>query len=121
MKTNSRIDAASSKEEAEKILFDIEIDKQNNNRRQYTDMGAMVLKYVIENVTEMSYYDFLNKYILTRMGLTDTHVNLPKYKLDRIALTNLTINIHKNRNFSVTDYQKGNVHDPKARVIGQIE
>ena len=48
LKTNGRVDRAFNKEEAEKILFDIEIDNTNNNTRPYTDMGAMVLKYVIE-------------------------------------------------------------------------
>lgn len=57
LKTNGRIDNASSLEESVKKLFDIEIDTNSTNNRPYTDMGAMVLKYVIEKASGLKYYD----------------------------------------------------------------
>ncbi len=59
--TNGRLDAKDSRAEAEEILFDIRVNENfNKDMNPYTDMGAMVLKYVIERVTNMNYYDFLN-------------------------------------------------------------
>ena len=121
LKTNGRVDNARTKEEAEKILFDINIDKESSNIRPYTDMGSMILKYVVERVSGMSYYNFLNQYILMELGLNDTHVVVPKYKLDRLASTNFDGKLYKDGNFSITNFPKGNVYDQKARVMGQME
>ncbi len=122
LKTNGRVDRASSKEEAEQILFDIEVDKESNNRRPYTDMGAMVLKYVIENASGMNYYQFIDENILKKLKMIDTHVVVPKIKLDRTASTNFDGKYYKDGNFSITtNAPKGTVYDPKAQIMGQQE
>lgn len=122
LQTNSRIDKANSKEEAEKILFDIEISKNNDNKNPYTDMGAMILKYVIEHATGMNYYDFIDENILKKLDMNDTHVVIPKMKLDRVASTNFDGKIYRDGNFSInTTVSKGTVYDPKAQIMGQKE
>lgn len=120
LKTNGRVDKALKREEAEKILFDIEIDKESTNRRPYTDMGAMVLKYVIEHASSMNYYNFVSENILKPMNMKDTHVVVPKMKLDRVASTNLDGKYYKDGNFSITtNVKKGIAYDSKAQVMGQ--
>ncbi len=120
LKTNGRVDTASSLEESEKILFDIEVDTDNNNYRPYTDMGAMVLKYVIEGASGQKYYDYIDRNILNKLNMTDTHVVVPKYKLDRVASTNLDGKYYKDGNFAITkNAPKGTVYDPKAQAMGQ--
>lgn len=120
VKTNGRIDAASSFEESEKILFDIEVDTNSNNYRPYTDMGAMVLKYVIESASGLTYYDYIDKNILKKLNMTDTHVVVPRYKLDRVASTNLDGKYYKDGNFLITkNVPKGTVYDPKSQILGQ--
>lgn len=120
LKTNGRVDRASSREEAEQILFDIEVDKENNNRRPYTDMGAMVLKYVIEHVSGMNYYKFIDENILSKVKMNNTNVVVPKFKLDRVASTNFDCKYYKDGNFSITkSAPKGVVYDPKAQIMGQ--
>lgn len=122
LKTNGRVDRAISKEEAEKILFNIEVDYENNNRRPYTDMGAMVLKYVIENASGMNYYNFIDENILKKVKMSDTYVDIPKMKLNRVASTNFDGKYYKDGNFSITtNATKGIVYDPKAQVMGQSE
>lgn len=120
LKTNGRVDRASSKEEAEKILFDIEVDQESLNRKPYTDMGAMVLKYVIESASGMNYYYFVEENILKKLNMNDTHVVVPKMKLDRVASTNFDGKYYKDGNFSITTTApKGVVYDPKSQIMGQ--
>ena len=120
LKTNGRVDRASSREEALKILFDIEKDLESTNKRPYTDMGAMILKYVIENASKMNYYDFVQKNILKKLNMNDTHVVVPKMKLDRVSSTNLDGKYYKDGNFVITtNAKKGVAYDPKAQIMGQ--
>ena len=120
LKTNGRVDRASSRSETEQILFDIEIDSESTNKRPYTDMGAMVLKYVIENASGMNYYQYVDENILKQMGMNDTHVVIPKMKLDRVSSTNLDGKYYKDGNFAITtNAPKGIVYDPKAQIMGQ--
>lgn len=119
LKTTSRIDKALSKEEAEEILFNIEIDYNNNNYHPYTDMGAMVLKYIIEKASSTNYYTFVEENILKKLNMTDTHVNIPKYKLDRVASTNLDYKFYKDGNVGISKFDNGVAYDPKAQIMGQ--
>lgn len=122
LKTNGRIDRANSKEEAEDILLNIEVDQNSENKTPYTDMGAMVLKYVIEHASSMNYYKFVDENILKKLNMTDTHVVVPKMKLDRVASTNLDGKYYKDGNFAITkNAPKGVVYDPKAQIMGHQE
>ncbi len=122
LKTNGRLDRASSREEAEKILFDIAVDQENNNLRPYNDMGAMVLKYVVEHASGMDFYDFVDKNILRKLEMNDTNVVVPKEKLSRVASTNLDGKYYKDGNFFITtEAPKGVAFDPKAQIMGQSD
>lgn len=119
LKTNGRVDRALSKEDAQNILFDIEVDQESNNLKPYTDMGAMVLKYVIEKASGTNYYNFVEENILKPLNMTDTHVVVPKTKINRVASTNLDGMYYKDGNFRInTSNPKGIVYDPKARILG---
>ena len=118
--TNGRVDRAADNEEAEKILFSIYVDTTSKNLSPYTDMGAMVLKYVIEHATGMRFYDFVDENILKPLKMNDTHVVVPKMKLDRVASTNLDFKYYKDGNIGITrEAPKGVVYDAKARIMGQ--
>lgn len=120
IKTKKRIDKASKKEEAEQLLFDIEIDKESSNKRPYTDMGAMVLKYVIESASKMNYYDFVDLNILKKVNMKDTYVKIPTTKLERVSSTNFDGKYYKDGNYAITtNVKKGLVYDPKAQIMGQ--
>lgn len=124
LKTKGRVDSANSTEEAEQILFDIEVDleglKNNPFANPYTDMGAMILKYVIEHVTGMNYYAFVCENILNKVEMRDTHIVVPEVKIDRLASTNFDGKYYRDGNFSITKNQVGAVYDPKAQMMGQL-
>lgn len=121
LKTKERVDGVHSKEEAEKILLDVYIDRESDNTSPYTDMGAMVLKYVIEHASGMNYYNFVEENILNKVNMKDTHVVVPKMKLYRLASTNLSSIYYKDGTFTTIKNKVGEVYDPKARIMGQPE
>lgn len=119
--TSKRIELIDNNQEALDVLFDIQIDLNSLkfNKRPYSDMGCLVLKYIIESVSGMSYYDFISKYILKELGMKDTHDIIPNYKLDRTASTIGGVKYYKDGNFSLdTTSNLGVPHDPKARILG---
>lgn len=119
LKTEGRIDEANSIEEAEHRLFTMKI---NNTpiTNVYTDLGAMALKYVIESVTQESYYKFVSDNILKDLNMKDTHVIVPEMKLCRTVNNNYDGKIMKDGTYSMnTGVEKGIVYDPKAQVLEQ--
>lgn len=120
VKTNGRIDKANNKEEAFEIFKSIEVDYENDGKRPYTDMGAMVLKYIVEKVSGMSFYDFVRKYILKKANMDNTFVSIPEEKLNNLALTGYDGFYYKDGNYRINNsVQKGDCYDAKARIMGQ--
>jgi len=116
LQTSTRIDAAPSAEEAERLLFQIR-PAPAPKRRFYTDMGAMVLKYVVESAADQAYFDFLNENILAPLGMRHTFAAVPEAMLTRTVCYNYERTV-SGGNFCVdTDCPAGTVHDPKARLL----
>ena len=83
-------------------------------------MGAMVLKYIVEKVTNMKYYDFVNENILMPLGMNDTNVKIAHNDYDRLALTGNNGFYYKDGNYRInTDIKPGCCYDEKARIMGQ--
>lgn len=120
VKTDGRIDRAEDKEEALEILKTISFDPENNGKRPYTDMGAMILKYVIEKVSKMDYYTFVSKFILEPAKMNNTYVSIPYDKLKRVADTGYDGFYYKDGKYRINDVVKaGDCYDAKARIMGQ--
>ena len=66
-----------------------------NTKIVYSDLGFMLLGFIIEKVSGMNYYDFLDKTILSPLKMTDTHHLIPNYKLNRVASNNFDSRIIK--------------------------
>ena len=119
--TPSRIDAAKNKEEALNILYQsYPRDVQPENA--YTDIGAMILRVLVEKVTCMKFHKFVETMIFRRCGMYNTYLNVPSYDLDRVANENYSTIITQDGS-AITRYDNvpGTVHDPKANAIGQKE
>lgn len=116
LETDKRINEASNANEAFEILKNASV-KDRNPKRRYNDINAMVLKYVIEKVSELTYYEFLEKYILKSLDMTNTFVCVPNNKKNLIVSTNGGVKLYKDNNYKIEKYSKGLVHDEKARVF----
>lgn len=120
--TDKRIDTAKNKEEAESILFTVHPDLNQNFDNGYTDMGAMVLKYVVEKTSKIPFAKFVETMILKRIGMNDTHLIVPTYKLDRVANENYSSIVLKNGEIKTRyDNFPGTPHDEKALAIGELD
>lgn len=120
VKTDGRVDKAQTKEDAERVFKTITFDSANNGARPYTDMGAMVLKYLVEKVSGMNFYDFINKNILETSHMFDTYVSIPEGKLRMVAPTGNNGFYYKDGNYRInTDIKLGECYDEKARILGQ--
>lgn len=119
--TPIRVDSVQDKDKALEILYQA-YPRDVNIENAYTDIGAMILRVLIEKVTNMKFTDFVEIEILKKCGMNDTFLNVPYYKLDRVANENYSTIITQDGS-AITRYDNvpGTVHDPKANAIGQKE
>lgn len=83
IRTPGRIDAAKSVEEAKELLFNASVAKKGEY--VYTDMGLMILKEALEEVTGKSFEQLFYEYIIKPLSLDNTMLWVPKEK--RIFVT----------------------------------
>lgn len=101
-RTLGRIEDASSNSQAYDILFNTEV--VSKDKYNYNDIGMMILKEVMEVVTNKTYEELFNQYIVSKLDLKNTYVSVPinRYQ-DLTASPNSSI---------------GLVNDPKAAKLG---
>ena len=117
--TDARIDAQNSSKEALAQLFGAK-PAPRPERRYYTDMGAMILKYVIESASGTDYYSYLKEHILSPLGMSHTFSVLPPELYPVTACYNYERRILPDGRMVLdTDCPVGTVHDPKARIISR--
>lgn len=85
--------------------------------RPYSDMGAMVLKHIVEEVTHLPFYSVVHREILSRFGDEEFFISIPDYLKDRIVNNNYERKLLADRYVCCSDVFPGKVHDPKARVF----
>lgn len=116
LKTSRRLDLLTA-EEAKDELFHISyVDEQN--LRPYSDMGAMVLKYVIERVTGTKFTDVVKKELLKDID-NDFYTKIPQSSIDRVVNNNYERKVISDRYSCDMAVVPGVIHDPKARVFQQ--
>ena len=114
--TDARVDVQSSREAALKALFSAR-PVPRPERRFYTDMGAMVLKYVIEAASDLPFESYLKKYICMPLDMMTTFASVPEEMLKRTVCYNYERRIIHGAFWLDTRCEKGKVHDPKARIL----
>ena len=119
--TPRKIDSTEDKEEAENILFMASRDNNlSKGYAKYNDIAPMVLKYVIEKISGISYKEFIQKEILDKLGMNNTFVNIPDIKKQQVANSNYDLRIDSKGNQIIrTKAIKGVSTDDKARILGQ--
>jgi len=116
LQTTARMDAASSADEAEQLLFDIRLGPPAV-RKFYTDMGSMVLKYIVESASDTLFWEFLRDNIVHPLGMTRTFAEVPEALLSETVNCNYERRIVNGAFYLDTACPPGTVHDPKARVL----
>ncbi len=116
VKTPGRIDACRDREEALEKLFAAEIGERPE-RRVYSDIPAMILKYVIEAVAGIPLYDCVKRMILEPAGMAETWAKVPPERTADCQDYNREHRIEGAARILRTDGKPGVPHDPKAAVL----
>lgn len=101
-RTPGRLSDKSTIDEAINCLYNTDVVATGNYN--YNDIGMMLMKELMENVTNSSYSDLVDKYIIKKFGLLDTHLVVPTNKIERVTGS-------ANSNI-------GMVNDPSALSVG---
>ena len=113
LKTPGRIDTAADRSEALSRLFSVSC-AEPERIRIYSDINAMVIKYIIEAKTGCSFSEALSRYIFSPLGLRHTFASVPHTLQSRCVSYNYEHRIAEDAYTLRTDTPLGHVHDPKA-------
>lgn len=116
LETSERIDCQESREDALSILFNIK-NTGILRKRLYSDMNAMVLKYVIEAVSNTDFATFIKENILVPCDMNNTYSIIPTIKKNLCLDYNYEYRLIKGKTIVFDNNKIATVHDPKARVI----
>lgn len=116
--TPGRIDEADDPSEGLRRLFHATA-LPHAGARYYSDLHAMVLKYVIEAASGLSFYEYIKANILGPLKLNHIYAQVPPPLRGRAASCNREHRIENDCYLLRTDVPPGTVHDPKARVLSR--
>lgn len=116
LKTPGRIDEAPTREEGLARLFAAQ-QVPMPAVRVYSDINAMVAKYIIEARSGRSLADALHEQILRPAGLSQTFARVPDAQRSRCVCYNYEHRIERGRYILRCDTLPGVPHDPKALLL----
>ena len=83
--TDGRINEKTNLADAYNTLYNVNVVETGTYN--YNDIGMMIMKEVMENVTGLSYKDLVDKYIVSKYGLNNTYLTVPLNKRNLITGT----------------------------------
>lgn len=116
LQTPSRIDSQLDPAQAQDLLFEVE-PLNHTGVRMYSDIGAMVLKYVVERVSGLPFMRYIERNILGPAGMSHTYSRVPPSLWNDTMCYNYERRISHGRYAVRMDAHVGHVHDPKAAVL----
>ena len=116
IRTPERIDAGPDRETGLRRLF-AAVPEGQPEKRAYSDIPAMILKYVIEAAAGMPLYDCIKAKILNPAGMTETWARVPENRREDCESYDREYRIEKSRRYVRTGLKKGVPHDPKAALL----
>lgn len=116
LKTPGRLDETDDREESLRRLFAVQIC-ETPAVRVYSDINAMIIKYVIEAKCSMAFSDALKKHLYAPAGMRETYAVVPQSELQRCVCYNYEHRIAKEAFQLRMDIPAGAVNDPKALML----
>jgi len=116
LKTSLRIDEQPDREAALEQVFATEVSPVEP-ARLYSDMNALVLKYIVEAAGGLPFFDYLQQNVFLPSGMTDTFAMIPPERLCDCACYNYEYRIQGDKYILRTDAPAGTPHDPKAQIL----
>jgi CubicO group peptidase (beta-lactamase class C family) len=103
---------ARTPDEARRAVIESQLACKPGNCYIYSDLGAIMLGFVVESITGMGLDEFLEERVFTPLGMEDTHFKPSAELRDRIAPTEVT----PPRGYPL----RGEVHDENAYALGGV-
>lgn len=116
LRTPGRLDACGSREEALRCLFGT-VSLGAPKGRAYSDIPAMVLKYVMEAVTGWTFLRCLEETVLKPAGMQETWARVPENRIKDCLRYDGEYRIEKEKRIHRSGPEPGIPHDPKAAVL----
>lgn len=116
LQSPGRIDTAPTREEAFARLFAV-APCELPPVRVYSDMNAMVIKYVVEAKTGMPFAEAIQRKILDPLGMRETFAVVPDALKSRCVCYNYEHRIAKDSHILRTVTPPGAPHDPKSLAL----
>ena len=117
LRTRERVDAQTDAGEAEALIFDCRRVDGPEPERLYSDMNALLCKYLVESVSGLSFEEYLQRYIFSPLGMKDTFARVPRQRIPDCLNYNYEHRVIDGQYFINTRAVPGLPHDPKARLL----
>lgn len=113
--TSKRIDQCSCRE-IEDILHNIKI---RNSEAVYSDMGAILLSFIVDHILGKNYFRQYSKDLWKRIGMTNTYWwdEIPPGKFVNVQSYDNEYRLDNSGELKKYSIKLGQVHDPKSRVL----
>ena len=85
--------------------------------RFYSDIPAMILKYVAEGAADRPFYECVREWVLRPAGMENTWALVPEDRLGDCLLYGPEYRIEKGKYICREDPERGVPHDPKAALL----
>ena len=115
LQTDERVDTQKSPEEGLRQLFSIR--PAANGNRAYSDMHAMVLRYVIEGAAREPYMQAVQRRILSPLGMQETYQPVPEERRGDCVSFDREHRVERGQYILREGIAPGMPHDPKARLL----
>lgn len=116
IRTPVRLDACGERVAAENALFAAEAAAQPD-RRAYSDIPAMILRYVLEAAGGMPLYECVRKCVLEPAGMTETWAKVPEERIADCQRYDREHRIENGKYILREGLRQGVPHDPKAAIL----
>ncbi len=119
LQTDERLDRQTCHERLLDFIFSVKA-YPIHGERIYSDMHALVLKYIIERVAKCSYEEYLKQAIFIPLSMYHTFCAVPENQVYRCVNYNYEHQIIYGKYHLDIDVKPGKPHDPKARIIQDL-
>ncbi|MHC1785615.1 MAG: serine hydrolase domain-containing protein [Christensenellales bacterium] len=116
LRSPRRIDRQPDAAAAMEQVFLIYRDRGPEPDKRYSDINALVLKYLVETVSGLGFYDYLLKHVLIPCGMRETFLQVPADRLDDCLNYSLEHRLVAGEHLLLKT-PKGEPHDPKAKLL----
>ncbi len=117
LRSPERVDAQPDGEAAEAQIFACAPVEGPEPEKLYSDMNALICRYLVESASGVDFLDYLRQHILSPLGMDSTYAAVPENRREDCLNYNYEHRILKGRYLLSDQAFPCLPHDPKARLL----